>query len=638
MKATNEQLYACEMAKTGKSFKMTAFAGAGKTSTLKMIADTLNKIGKKGIYLAFNKAIAQEAGQKMPNNVTASTVHALALSSVSPKIKQKINLKAPNIKDICQMLDIPKDTYLPHYLPIHAQDEEAVKFLDANTKDENACHFLYKMIKNPKNFDSSFYSKQVNFVFKKYNSFTYFNRYVRGIVNNFYNSGEQKITKEMVDEVFYKEAGIEPSNPSAYVKKMKRQTFEWATILHYYNINYDYNKKTKEFKLNTNTNNGVNDPHNMYLKHWQLQNPIIHTDFILYDEAQDASGVMLAILEQQMKHGTQVIFVGDPHQQIYAWRGAVNAMKQLDIDESFLTQSFRFGNEIAKFADLSLKIQGEKRTLTSGRPDIKDKVHFLPRCHHLIENDDDEKAIVLDKKQWFAWFKTHIEKNKDNKHALVCRSNSFAFEASMELNEIGIKHFLDVNTKELSDIFFTIHDFMSQDLKGKPKEKKQFPNLFAFRCIENEDDFKKHLAENENDQELTQYVNMYNRYGIEKLASALSQKNDDTNMHICTMHKSKGLEWDNVIIAPDIFNFMLRPLTNLLDDEKQAFGTFNGEQYRLFYVAITRAKKNLYINRDFQFLLEMILNVYNLQKTSGILTNQNKKEIYTKIFNFFDNI
>ncbi len=48
----------------------------------------------------------------------------------------------------------------------------------------------------------------------------------------------------------------------------------------------------------------------------------------------------LGILLKQ--RNTQVIYVGDAHQQIYAWRGAVNAMQQLPLPESRLTTSFPF--------------------------------------------------------------------------------------------------------------------------------------------------------------------------------------------------------------------------------------------------------------------------------------------------------
>ncbi len=54
------------------------------------------------------------------------------------------------------------------------------------------------------------------------------------------------------------------------------------------------------------------------------------------------------------QRNTQVIYVGDAHQQIYAWRGAINAMQQLPLPESRLTTSFRFGQEIALTANAIL--------------------------------------------------------------------------------------------------------------------------------------------------------------------------------------------------------------------------------------------------------------------------------------------
>jgi superfamily I DNA/RNA helicase len=47
----------------------------------------------------------------------------------------------------------------------------------------------------------------------------------------------------------------------------------------------------------------------------------------LFDEGQDASPAMLAIFLKQK--GVKVI-VGDTHQQIYAWRYAVNSLAKAD--------------------------------------------------------------------------------------------------------------------------------------------------------------------------------------------------------------------------------------------------------------------------------------------------------------------
>ncbi|CAB3801229.1 hypothetical protein LMG28138_04976 [Pararobbsia alpina] len=95
-----------------------------------------------------------------------------------------------------------------------------------------------------------------------------------------------------------------------------------------------------------------------HLKVWAQTEPRIDADFILFDEAQDSDGVMLSVLGLQ-RHA-QIIYVGDPYQQIYEWRGAVNAMAQIDVPERALTESFRFGPTFAALASCVLALLGER--------------------------------------------------------------------------------------------------------------------------------------------------------------------------------------------------------------------------------------------------------------------------------------
>jgi len=89
------------------------------------------------------------------------------------------------------------------------------------------------------------------------------------------------------------------------------------------------------------------------------------------DEAQDTNQVVLGLLQRQP---CQIVYVGDRYQQIYEWRGAVNAMEQLvGCDEASLTQSFRFGTPIARAASLVLNMLGEKQTLR-GNPEVDSSV------------------------------------------------------------------------------------------------------------------------------------------------------------------------------------------------------------------------------------------------------------------------
>ena len=76
IKPTEEQQAIISDYKNKDSIKINAFAGTGKTATLKMLGE--DNLRDKFLFLAFNKAIATEAQRTFPQNVMASTVHSLA--------------------------------------------------------------------------------------------------------------------------------------------------------------------------------------------------------------------------------------------------------------------------------------------------------------------------------------------------------------------------------------------------------------------------------------------------------------------------------------------------------------------------------------------------------------------------------
>ena len=79
MELTSEQAHAVDLFKTSQLLKISAFAGTGKTSTLTAVAKSTSR---RGLYLAFNKSIAEEARAKFPNSVDCRTTHSIALRTV----------------------------------------------------------------------------------------------------------------------------------------------------------------------------------------------------------------------------------------------------------------------------------------------------------------------------------------------------------------------------------------------------------------------------------------------------------------------------------------------------------------------------------------------------------------------------
>ncbi|WP_309487876.1 UvrD-helicase domain-containing protein, partial [Escherichia coli] len=103
--------------------------------------------------------------------------------------------------------------------------------------------------------------------------------------------------------------------------------------------------------------------HDLYLKLYQLSQPDLSAkyDEILFDEAQDASPVISDLV---LRHRGTLVMVGDPHQQIYRFRGAVDALNTPSLataDRLWLTGSFRFGPCVADVANAVLALDGETK-------------------------------------------------------------------------------------------------------------------------------------------------------------------------------------------------------------------------------------------------------------------------------------
>lgn len=83
---TQEQQAVLEAFKNTRCLKINAIAGAGKTSTLIMLA---KDNPKPSLYLCFNKAIEEEAKAKFPPHVECKTNHALAYPHYGKYLRHK---------------------------------------------------------------------------------------------------------------------------------------------------------------------------------------------------------------------------------------------------------------------------------------------------------------------------------------------------------------------------------------------------------------------------------------------------------------------------------------------------------------------------------------------------------------------
>lgn len=299
--------------------------------------------------------------------------------------------------------------------------------------------------------------------------------------------------------------------------------------------------------------------HDAYLKLYQLSNPQLNYDVILFDEAQDSNPVTAALVAAQR---ARKIFVGDKWQQIYRWRGAENALDEqieLGADAMYLTNSFRFGPMIAGVANAILSMQGETRPLVGLGP--RDKVvTSLP-------------------------FGT-------GHHAVLSRTVAGVIMSAIDAVEAGQVVYWNggIEAYQLSDLEDLY--FLSKGKKDQIRNKRMFA---PFNCYQNYMD----AAEESEDPEMNRLLRIISdQPDVPKLLSVLrknsTDEQDKADITVSTVHRSKGLEWDVVLLEedfPDIF------------DPEVVSGDRLVDELNLLYVAATRAKKVLVINQIIDLII-----------------------------------
>lgn len=277
-----------------------------------------------------------------------------------------------------------------------------------------------------------------------------------------------------------------------------------------------------------------------YLKMFLLSDPKLEFDYIMLDEAQDADPIITAILQHQTD--AQIVTVGDANQAIYEWRGAQNAMDAFQGSHASLTQSFRFGDQIASYANEWLDMLGSPLQLR-GAPDRPSSVHPSLRQPEAVLTRTNAQAIA------------EIVRAQEDGHPTGIAGEKKAKEIR-ELAQAAL---------DLLDKGYTRH-----------------PELEMFNTWH---DVVQH-AESEDGEDMRPLVNVIERVGAPTVIRAIDRcvPTQQARTVVSTAHVSKGLEWKHVRISDD---FREPPM------KKGAIQPIPAEEARLAYVAATRAMRHL---------------------------------------------
>lgn len=345
---------------------------------------------------------------------------------------------------------------------------------------------------------------------------------------------------------------------SKLLDSYKKQSDLSAKILEL--INKDSSRVLAHLKhiLSAMKNKQIDATHDFYLKMFYLNKKVstnLGYDLILVDEAQDISDVMIGIVEAQ---NCRRIYVGDSFQQIYSFRYALNALNKIELPSYELTHSFRFSNTYAKTLERNLntlyKINDTKPLNINGTEN---------------ETKIGEEAIDFDKQ-----------------FTVISRST---FGLVQE-----IVHYIQEDKKIYFEGGYGSYSFMNQTvysifyLKQKKNDRITLDEIKDFESIYELEQFAKD-TKNQDYLNVIKFINAYgdNIFDInKKIKEKLTTKKEDADILFTTTHKSKGLEYDQVVMTNDFISKkeIYNPKNNL------SHLRIN-EELNIYYVAATRAKK-----------------------------------------------
>lgn len=480
MRPTEEQQAAVNLFTAGGNVVVEALAGTGKTAALRFMADTAPN--RRGLYAAFNKGIQLEATRRFAGTpVTARTMHSLAYAEYGAPMKHRLG-KQPPLKptEKAQILGI-NDKYV-----LTSADGDGLP--GALSRQQLVS-------------------------------------YATKTVMDFMRTMDPVVTAEHA----YLPPTIEPKLKAAAASRLRTTIAEFAQ---------EYWKDLQ------NPSGRMKYTPEAYLKCWALSAPVLPFDYILFDEAQDADGLITAVLLAQ---DAQVIAVGDRRQQIYEWRGAVNAMDAFGGERTMLRRSFRFGPAIAEYANMWLEALGAP---------------------------DDMRLVGSDK---LATVRRRTPGSGRQPDAVLTRTNAAAIEEIVTAQEQGVDTGIAGEKKSQE-----LRSLAQAALDLKQRGWTSHPELSVFNTWA---DVRAH-ADSDDGADMKPLVDLVDRVGADQVVAAIDAcvPVDQARTTVSTAHVAKGLEWAQVHIAED---FREPPRKKGIQQPMRA------EEARLAYVAATRAKRFL---------------------------------------------
>ena len=324
--------------------------------------------------------------------------------------------------------------------------------------------------------------------------------------------------------------------------------------------------------------------------------------------------VRLHITKHLMKKMNKITYklVGTEKEEASFVADEIKSLLEQGVKEEDIAVLYRTNAQSRVVEEYMLKKNIKYRVVGSfyfyNRKEIKDLLCYL----RLISNHKDDVSllrIINTPKRGIG------EKTIDNLTTLAVEQSSSIYEAITSGKELAFKNLIEELTEESKTLSLTELVEAILEKSGIKKELSSSKLLEDEIRLENLNEFKgvtKSYEEEQGSATLEDFLDEIS------LVSDLAEHQDGSNrVSLMTVHSVKGLEYDYVFIVgmeEGIF-----PHYNAINDGSQSAIE---EERRLCYVAITRAKKKLYI---LAAKSRMLFGNTNINKPSRFIEEINKE-------------
>ncbi|MDD2391728.1 MAG: UvrD-helicase domain-containing protein [Bacilli bacterium] len=300
----------------------------------------------------------------------------------------------------------------------------------------------------------------------------------------------------------------------------------------------------------------------------------------------------------------------------------VNEIKKLNSPLSEIAVLYRTNAQSRNIEDALLRERIPYKVVGSfyfyKRKEIKDLIAYLK----MLYNEDDDASLlrVINVPKRGIGTKTienlSIKSISNNESIYNSINGGKELEFKKIIEELKlIKE--NVSLTDLIDLILDKTGIREEYLnKGNVESEIRLENLEEFKSI------TRNFEEENGTNSLEEFL-----YTISLVSDAEEYKNNNDTVTLMTVHSAKGLEFDNVFIVG--LEETIFPHANSLDDVQQL-----EEERRLCYVAVTRAKKRLWLTNAKQ---RMLFGMNKENQESRFLSEIDKSKLETEnVINVFN--